>query len=108
MDETRLQRPQIRNRRQDAEVFENLAVECAQYPVAAEKNRFAREIGQSLTAPAPDPYREKALETDIKAPEKICLRTRHQMIAVSEDGHSFSIVRAALAGHRSHPIVSTT
>ncbi len=108
VDETRPHCPQIRDRRQDAEMLENLAVERAQHALAAEKHRLGREIGQSVAAPAPEPYRVEALETDIKATEKTCLRARHQMIAVREDCHSVSIIRAAPAGHGSHPRVSTT
>jgi hypothetical protein len=67
-------------------MLEHFAVRRTQQPVAAEKHRFGPEIGQSVTAPAPDPDGTEALETDIKPLQKMQLGVRDQTISVYENG----------------------
>src|SRR5579863_1263802 len=98
--EARPQRSQVRPPRQPAEMLEKGAGNRAARPSSAQQQRLRAQFGQSGVLPPTDPYRLQPVEGDVKAPQKMHLRTRHDPVAIAEEIRGFTghVVRAIERG----------
>ena len=71
--------------RNDAELLEERTIDCSERPRPAQNKPNGTEIFKAAIRPTANPDGLEMLESNIKAPEKLHLRFRHETIAINKN-----------------------